>query len=393
MRSSPRRPGRAGAAPTPSSRTCCALHLTAHSNTCSNDAQAGVARSDRGSAADAAILRAPGCGPGGDRRSRDVRSGALCRQGEPCGAPLGRTLVASRRDRGAVREPGTGQRRPRWPTAEPGRRRPRRPTGAADARRHAAAGGDRAAPTGGPAGRRGGGARRPPGPGRPAGSGTARRDRPSARGPSTVRRPGRAPATGTATGTDTARPAPAGRRVRVLIAALLVPCALATLVGVVLLWPSGGPPPTAAAAQQPVRAEVVATRAAECSPGAGSATAAPGGRADGRRAAGRAGTWCRSCRSSRARRGSRWATGWCSAGPAATPTIPGPTRSSTSSAGSPLLWLAVAFAAAVLLLGPLARAGRAGRARAELRGAAGVRAARRSWPGTIRWRWRWSAPA
>jgi hypothetical protein len=42
---------------------------------------------------------------------------------------------------------------------------------------------------------------------------------------------------------------PAGRRVRLLIAALLVPCALATLVGVVLLWP--GPVPAPEGAQTP----------------------------------------------------------------------------------------------------------------------------------------------
>jgi uncharacterized membrane protein len=63
---------------------------------------------------------------------------------------------------------------------------------------------------------------------------------------------------------------PAGRRVRIFIAALLVPCALATLVGLVLLWPSGGPPPTARpVAQQPVHAEVTATSKADCSPGSG----------------------------------------------------------------------------------------------------------------------------
>ncbi|GAA3099671.1 YibE/F family protein [Pseudonocardia yunnanensis] len=63
---------------------------------------------------------------------------------------------------------------------------------------------------------------------------------------------------------------PAGRRVRIFIAALLVPCAVATLVGIVLLWPSGGPPPTAQpVAQQPVHAEVTATSKADCSPGSG----------------------------------------------------------------------------------------------------------------------------
>lgn len=54
-----------------------------------------------------------------------------------------------------------------------------------------------------------------------------------------------------------------------LIAALLIPCALATLVGLVLLWPAGDPV-TAQGIQQPVRAEVTATRGSECAPnGAG----------------------------------------------------------------------------------------------------------------------------
>ncbi len=63
-------------------------------------------------------------------------------------------------------------------------------------------------------------------------------------------------------------PAPrAGRRVRLLIAALLVPCGLATLVGVLLLWP--GPTPAARNTGRPVAAEVTATRAADCTPGGG----------------------------------------------------------------------------------------------------------------------------
>ncbi|GAA1261553.1 YibE/F family protein [Pseudonocardia aurantiaca] len=58
---------------------------------------------------------------------------------------------------------------------------------------------------------------------------------------------------------------PAGRRVRILIAALLVPCALAALVGLVVMWPSGGRPATAdPVTQTPVRAEVTATRATGC---------------------------------------------------------------------------------------------------------------------------------
>ena len=64
--------------------------------------------------------------------------------------------------------------------------------------------------------------------------------------------------------------APAGRRVRVLLAALLGPFALAALVGLVLLRPTGGPPPTAAqTAGQPVRGQVVETAAEDCTEGDG----------------------------------------------------------------------------------------------------------------------------
>ena len=71
-----------------------------------------------------------------------------------------------------------------------------------------------------------------------------------------------------------------------------------------------------------------------CSPGDGDGDGVRRrGGADGRRAAYPAGTWCRSCRWSRGRRGSRSATGWCSAGPGATRAIRGRTRSWTSSGG------------------------------------------------------------
>jgi hypothetical protein len=64
--------------------------------------------------------------------------------------------------------------------------------------------------------------------------------------------------------------APAGRRVRLLLAALLGPFAVAALVGLVLLRPTGPlPHPTAAAQQQPVRADVVAAQVADCAPGDG----------------------------------------------------------------------------------------------------------------------------
>ncbi|HXV92305.1 MAG TPA: YibE/F family protein [Pseudonocardia sp.] len=57
---------------------------------------------------------------------------------------------------------------------------------------------------------------------------------------------------------------------RLLLAALLVPCALATLVGVVLLRPTGGPPaPTQAVAQEPVRGQVVSAQVTDCTPGDG----------------------------------------------------------------------------------------------------------------------------
>ena len=64
--------------------------------------------------------------------------------------------------------------------------------------------------------------------------------------------------------------APAGRRVRLLLAALLGPFALAALVGLVVLHPVGAPPrPTAVTEQQPVRADVVAAQVADCAPGDG----------------------------------------------------------------------------------------------------------------------------
>nr|WP_245585733.1 YibE/F family protein [Pseudonocardia asaccharolytica] len=64
--------------------------------------------------------------------------------------------------------------------------------------------------------------------------------------------------------------APAGRRVRMLIAALLVPCALATLVGLVALYPPANPPAVAGTGiEQPINAEVVAAQRADCVRGSG----------------------------------------------------------------------------------------------------------------------------
>lgn len=63
---------------------------------------------------------------------------------------------------------------------------------------------------------------------------------------------------------------PAGRRVRTFIAALLIPCALATLVGLVLLWPSGAPPATLAPSGAVVfDATVSATSPVDCVQGSG----------------------------------------------------------------------------------------------------------------------------
>jgi uncharacterized membrane protein len=68
--------------------------------------------------------------------------------------------------------------------------------------------------------------------------------------------------------------APAGRRIRLLLAVLLLPCAVAAVVGVVLLRPDGPSPTAGTPLQQPVRGEVVAARAADCSAGDGQAACA-----------------------------------------------------------------------------------------------------------------------
>jgi uncharacterized membrane protein len=145
-------------------------------------------------------------------------------------------------------------------------------------------------------------------------------------------------------------PAPAGRRVRVLIAALLVPCALATLVGVVLLRPAGGLPATTAATQEPVRAEVVATRATACNADeVGDGCAGVVVRmADGPRA-GRDLVQIVPVEpgSPRFAVGDRVVLGWSGGNP----DDPGSYQIVDFQRGSPLLWLAVLFAAAVLLLG------------------------------------------
>ncbi|MFP5068330.1 YibE/F family protein [Pseudonocardia nantongensis] len=61
---------------------------------------------------------------------------------------------------------------------------------------------------------------------------------------------------------------PAGRRVRNLLVALLVPCALAALAGVALLWPGAAPTPALPPVQS-VHGDVSAVQVADCSPGSG----------------------------------------------------------------------------------------------------------------------------
>ncbi|HVL83020.1 MAG TPA: YibE/F family protein [Pseudonocardia sp.] len=62
--------------------------------------------------------------------------------------------------------------------------------------------------------------------------------------------------------------APADRRVRLVIAALLVPAALATLVGLVLLYPYGGGPAPAETAAR-IAGTVTAAAVTDCDPGSG----------------------------------------------------------------------------------------------------------------------------
>jgi uncharacterized membrane protein len=187
------------------------------------------------------------------------------------------------------------------------------------------------------------------GPSRPAGPRAERRHRAADRELRARAAPGPETAHGHGNGHTPAPPS--GRRVRILIAALLLPCALGTLVGVVLLWPTGGLPPTTTGGQQPVRAEVVATRASECSPGdgAGAGCAAVVVRmVDGPRAA-------RDLvqivpvepGSPRFAVGDQVVLGWSGGDP----DDPGSYQIVDFQRGSSLLWLAAVFAAAVLVLG------------------------------------------
>jgi uncharacterized membrane protein len=145
--------------------------------------------------------------------------------------------------------------------------------------------------------------------------------------------------------------APAGRRVRVLLAALLVPCALAALVGLVILRPTGGlSPAPGTALLQPVRGQVTAAQATDCSPGDGQGRCAARivAMTDGPRS-GRdlvqlvplePGT-------PRFTVGDPVVLGWSGGNP----DDPGSYQIVDFQRGGSLAWLAVLFAAAVLVLG------------------------------------------
>ncbi|MGQ0575243.1 MAG: YibE/F family protein [Pseudonocardia sp.] len=136
-----------------------------------------------------------------------------------------------------------------------------------------------------------------------------------------------------------------------LIAALLVPCALATLVGLVLLWPSGpAPTATATAGVQLFDATITASRPADCVEGS-----AAGGcdaltvRMGGGPLPGRDLTLVVGVEPGTPRFGAgddvvvEWS--------GADPVDPGAYRIVDFQRGASLLWLAALFAAAVLVLG------------------------------------------
>jgi uncharacterized membrane protein len=130
---------------------------------------------------------------------------------------------------------------------------------------------------------------------------------------------------------------------------LLVPCALAALVGMVLLWSAGGPA-APSAALQPVRGDVTAVRAADCTPGDGQGRCA---QLDVRMTDGpRAGATLAQLvplepGTPRFTVGDPVVLGWSGGNPddAASYQVVDFQR------GGPLLWLAGLFAAAVIVLG------------------------------------------
>ena len=174
-------------------------------------------------------------------------------------------------------------------------------------------------------------------------------DDPPARTASRRRRPVPVPA-GSGHGHGHTPTGPSARRVRVLIAALLVPCALATLVGLVVLWPHGGPPSTVAQPSTPVDAQVVATQRADCSPGDGTnACLGLTVRMEDGPLPGRDLVQILPVEPSTPRFavGDEIVLQWSGADPL----DPGSYQVVDFQRGPPLIWLAVLFAAAVLVLG------------------------------------------
>ena len=144
---------------------------------------------------------------------------------------------------------------------------------------------------------------------------------------------------------------PAGRRVRNLLIALLVPCALATLAGVALLWPGPVPAPDLPSTQQ-VHGEVTAVQVADCSPGAGDGgcTGVTVAMSDGPRA-GRSLVQLMPNEPSSPRFavGDPVTLGWSGGNP----DEPGSYQLNDFQRAPALGWLAAAFALAVVLLGRL----------------------------------------
>ncbi len=142
---------------------------------------------------------------------------------------------------------------------------------------------------------------------------------------------------------------PAGKRVRILLAALLVPCALAALAGVALLWPGTSPVPSVPPQQQ-VHGDVGAVQAADCTPGSGSGgcTGVTVRLTDGPRAGSDLVQLVPAEPST-----PRFAVGdrIVLAYSGGNPDDAGSYQITDFQRGAPLIWLAAAFAVAVLLLG------------------------------------------
>ncbi|MDN5859339.1 MAG: YibE/F family protein [Pseudonocardia sp.] len=156
------------------------------------------------------------------------------------------------------------------------------------------------------------------------------------------------PATGHGHGHGPA--APVGRTVRIAIAALLVPCALAVLAGLWVLWPSGSGPAAPVGAEQPVLGTVIAAQVTDCAPGSGDGACAglvirmSDGPLPGRDLAQivpiEPGT-------PRFAVGDEIVLGWSGGDP----TSPSSYRVADFQRSAPMWWLAGLFAAAVLVLG------------------------------------------